>query len=100
MQKATKKAVPNYLGTALFLLHRDVLFEKALEQWVMSSYVISDTLSESKITLFGNYIYLDFSNSLWNEGSFMILCLGFVAGAIPFALKALDLLPEALEKGL
>ncbi len=38
---------------------------------VMSSYVISDTLSEGKITLFGNSIYFNFSNSLWNEGSFM-----------------------------
>ena len=31
----------------------------------MSSYVISDTLSEGKITLFGNYIYLDFTNNAW-----------------------------------
>ena len=37
----------------------------------MSSYVISDTLSEGKITLFGNYIYLDFANNLWHDGSFM-----------------------------
>ncbi len=37
----------------------------------ISSYVISDTLSEGKITLFGNIIYLNFSQSQWNEGSFM-----------------------------
>lgn len=47
---------------------------------VMSSYVISDTLSESKITLFGNYIYLDFTNSLWNEGSFMALIMLVIIG--------------------
>lgn len=37
----------------------------------MSSYVISDTLSEGKITLFGNSIYISFSNSQWNTGSFL-----------------------------
>lgn len=41
----------------------------------MSSYVISDTLSEGKLTLFGNIIYLDFSQYLWNEGSFMALIM-------------------------
>lgn len=51
---------------------------------VMSSYVISDTLSEGKITLFGNYIYLDFSQSLWNEGSFMALIMLLIIGATMF----------------
>ena len=37
----------------------------------MSSYVISDTLSEGKITLFGNYIELEFVNKAWHDGSFM-----------------------------
>ena len=37
----------------------------------MSSYVISDTLSEGKLTLFGNSIANAFNNSLWNDGSFM-----------------------------
>ena len=37
----------------------------------MSSYVISDTLSEGKLTLFGNSIANSFNNSLWNDGSFM-----------------------------
>lgn len=47
---------------------------------VMSSYVISDTLSEGKITLFGNSIYLNFTNSQWNEGSFMALIMLFLIG--------------------
>ncbi len=46
----------------------------------MSSYVISDTLSEGKITLLGNYIYLDFSNSAWNDGSFMALIMLVIVG--------------------
>ena len=43
----------------------------------MSSYVISDTLSEGKITLFGNYIELEFTNKAWNDGSFMALVMLF-----------------------
>ena len=46
----------------------------------MSSYVISDTLSEGKITLFGNYIYLDFSNNAWNDGSFMAFIMLAIIG--------------------
>lgn len=46
----------------------------------MSSYVISDTLSEGKITLFGNSIYFNFSNSQWNEGSFMALIMLALVG--------------------
>ncbi len=46
----------------------------------MSSYVISDTLSEGKITLFGNYIYLDFTNNAWNDGSFMALIMLVLVG--------------------
>lgn len=41
----------------------------------MSSYVISDVLSEGKITLFGNYIELEFSNKEWHDGSFMALIM-------------------------
>lgn len=41
----------------------------------MSSYVISDVLSEGKITLLGNSIYLSFSNSQWNQGSLMALVM-------------------------
>lgn len=46
----------------------------------MSSYVISDTLSEGKITLFGNYIYLDFANNLWNDGAFMAVIMLIIVG--------------------
>ena len=51
----------------------------------MSSYVISDTLSEGKLTLFGNSIANSFYNSMWNDGSFMaliMLVLIFVTMAI------------------
>ena len=41
----------------------------------MSSYVISDTLSEGKITLFGSYIELEFTNKAWHDGSFMALVM-------------------------
>lgn len=42
---------------------------------VMSSYVISDALSEGNITLIGNSIYLSFANAQWNNGSFTALVL-------------------------
>lgn len=46
----------------------------------MSSYVISDVLSEGKITLIGNYIELEFTNKAWNDGSFMaLIMLVFIA---------------------
>lgn len=57
---------------------------------VMSSYVISDTLSEGKITLFGNYIYLDFSNSMWNDGSFMALVMLLIVGISMFLTRNVD----------
>lgn len=41
----------------------------------MSSYVISDTMSNGKIMLFGNSIALSFNNSDWNSGSFMALVM-------------------------
>lgn len=50
----------------------------------MSSYVISDVLSEGKITLFGNYIYLDFSMNAWNDGSFMALIMLAIVGISMF----------------
>ena len=46
----------------------------------MSSYVISDTLSEGKITLFGNYINLEFSNKAWHDGSFMAMIMLILIG--------------------
>ena len=42
---------------------------------VMSSYVISDALSEGNITLIGNFIYINFANNQWNNGSFMAFIL-------------------------
>lgn len=54
---------------------------------VMSSYVISDTLSEGKITLLGNYIYLDFTQGLWNEGSFMALIMLVIIAVATFATR-------------
>lgn len=41
----------------------------------MSSYVIPETLSEGKIVLFGNSIYLGFANNQWNSSSFMALIM-------------------------
>jgi len=46
----------------------------------MSSYVISDVLSEGKITLIGNYISLEFDNKAWNDGSFMAFIMLFIVG--------------------
>lgn len=46
----------------------------------MSSYVIPETLSEGKIVLFGNSIYLGFANNQWNSSSFMaIIMLAIIA---------------------
>jgi spermidine/putrescine transport system permease protein len=61
---------------------------------VMSSYVISDTLSEGKITLFGNYIYLAFSNSLWNEGSVMALVMLLIIAITMFATRNIEKDPQ------
>jgi len=46
----------------------------------MSAYVISDVLSEGNVTLFGNLIYLNFSSSQWNEGSFLALVMLVLVG--------------------
>lgn len=57
----------------------------------MSSYVISDTLSEGKITLFGSYIELEFTNKAWNDGSFMALVmLVFIAVTMVISMKFSD----------
>ncbi len=53
----------------------------------ISSYVISDTLSEGKIMLFGNSIYLSFSNSDWNSGSFMSLIMLIIIFSLMLATK-------------
>ncbi len=46
----------------------------------MSSYVISDVLSEGQIVLFGNLIYLNFASSQWNYGSFISLFMLALVG--------------------
>lgn len=56
----------------------------------MSSYVISDVLSEGKITLFGNYIYLDFSTNAWNDGSFMALIMLVIVGISMFLTRNVE----------
>jgi spermidine/putrescine transport system permease protein len=66
---------------------------------VMSSYVISDTLSEGKITLFGNYIYLAFSNSLWNEGSFMALIMLIIIAITMVATRNVEKDPSTARGG-
>ncbi len=53
----------------------------------ISSYVISDTLSEGKIMLFGNSIFLSFSNSDWNSGSFMSLIMLIIIFVLMLATK-------------
>jgi len=46
----------------------------------MSSYVIPETLSEGKIVLFGNSIYLGFANNQWNSSSFMAIIMLVIIG--------------------
>ena len=53
----------------------------------MSSYVISDALSEGKITLFGSYINLDFTNNRWHDGSFMALIMLVIIAISMFATR-------------
>lgn len=63
----------------------------------MSSYVISDTLSEGKITLFGSYIELEFTNKAWNDGSFMaLIMLLFIALTMLISMKFSD---DGKERG-
>ena len=54
---------------------------------VMSSYVISDALSEGNIALVGNFIYLNFANNQWNTGSFMAFVLLILVAISMFATK-------------
>lgn len=56
----------------------------------ISSYVISDTLSEGKIMLFGNSIYLSFSSSDFNSGSFMALIMLIIIFAVMFATRKFE----------
>lgn len=56
----------------------------------MSSYVISDTFSERKITLFGSFIELEFNNKLWNDGSFMAFIMLVIIGISMLATRNVD----------
>lgn len=53
----------------------------------MSSYVIPEILSEGKIVLFGNSIYLNFSNYQWGDGSFMALIMLLIVGITMLATR-------------
>lgn len=53
----------------------------------MSSYVIPEILSEGKVVLFGNSIYLNFSNYQWGDGSFMALIMLLIVGITMFATR-------------
>lgn len=46
----------------------------------MTSYVISDILGEGKVTLFGKYIEIYFTQNIWNDGSFLALIMLFLIG--------------------
>ena len=65
----------------------------------ISSYVISDTLSEGKITLFGNIIYLNFSQSQWNEGSFMAFVMLILVGLSMLISRRFDRGEQAERRG-
>jgi spermidine/putrescine transport system permease protein len=54
----------------------------------MTSYVISDILSEGKVTLFGKFIALHFENNLWHDGSMLALVM-MILIAISFGLSRL-----------
>ena len=64
---------------------------------VMSSYVISDALSEGNIALVGNFIYLNFANNQWNNGSFMAFILLILVAISMFSTKGQD--KEATNRG-
>ena len=53
----------------------------------MSSYVIPETLSEGKIVLFGNSIYLGFANNQWNSSSFMAIIMLLIIGISMFVTR-------------
>ena len=53
----------------------------------MSSYVIPEILSEGKVVLFGNSIYLNFSNHQWGDGSFMALIMLLIVGITMLATR-------------
>lgn len=46
----------------------------------MTSYVIADILGEGKVTLFGKYIEIYFTQNIWNDGSFLALIMLILIG--------------------
>ena len=56
----------------------------------MSSYVISDILSENMVTLFGNYIYTEYSLGAWNTASFMALIMLIIIGIAMLVTRNVD----------
>lgn len=56
----------------------------------MTSYVISDILSEGKVTLFGKFIALHFENNLWHDGSMLALIMMLLIGVSMFGSRFLE----------
>lgn len=56
----------------------------------MTSYVIADILGEGKVTLFGKYIEIYFTQNIWNEGSFLALVMLVLIGISVLVPKLLD----------
>ena len=56
----------------------------------MTSYVIADILGEGKVTLFGKYIEIYFTQNIWNDGSFLALVMLILIGLSVLIPKLLD----------
>ncbi len=56
----------------------------------MTSYVIADILGEGKVTLFGKYIEIYFTQNIWNDGSFLALVMLFLIGVSVLIPKLFD----------
>ena len=65
----------------------------------MTSYVIADILGEGKVTLFGKYIEIHFTQNIWNEGSFLALVMLALIGISVLVPKLLTR-KEAKVKGV
>ena len=65
----------------------------------MTSYVIADILGEGKVTLFGKYIEIYFTQNIWNEGSFLALVMLALIGLSVLIPKLLSR-KEAKAKGV
>lgn len=56
----------------------------------MTSYVVADILGEGKVTLFGKYIEIYFTQNIWNDGSFLALVMLVLIGASVLLPKLFD----------